>query len=66
MPSAVLDTTVLVSAFLNEGGVSDVILQYAKAYASHIVTRDDDLLALETSGGHHHDAPGGLHSHTSH
>ena len=44
MPSAALDATVLVSAFLTPGGVSDELLRHARAGA-FVVFLSEDILA---------------------
>jgi putative PIN family toxin of toxin-antitoxin system len=43
MPSAALDATVLVSAFLTPGGVSDELLRHARAGAFVVVVSEDIL-----------------------
>lgn len=54
MPSAVLDTTVLVSAFLRETGVNAAVLTAAKdgAYRlclAHVILEEAERVLLETS-----------------
>lgn len=47
MPSAVLDSTVLVSAFLNAGGVSDALLTQAREGAFRLALAEDILAETE-------------------